>query len=247
MKIPGTWMTALLKILPAGVRSRRPGEDIAVKAVLTHFLVKPAWQDKFLEVLRAYIYSSLHAAGNIMAEACYEHGDGCTMWLLERWTDQSSYRDNKESVAAKVVSALAKIGLTAPAETILLKDLEPARARGDWKFYPTSDRLLTIMLFIHVKAGARRLFRSINHDVVLALEKESRVLFFQLSQLSGERSRFIVYKKFHDWDAFEYHLKHPALAPLVKFLQHSVKDPPYEKGYHQLIQFAPQQGIWNRQ
>lgn len=240
-------MTALLKILPAGLRPCRPGDDIAVKAVLTHYRVKQAWQDKFLEVLRAYTYSSLNAAGNIMAEACYEHGNGCTIWLLERWTDQSSYRDNKESVEAKVVAALAKIGLTAPVETILIKDLEPDDANADWRSYPTDDRLLTIMLFIHVKARGRRLFRSINHDVMLALKEEPGVLFFQLSQLSGAKSSFIVYKKFRDWDAFQYHLKHPALDPLMKFLQHSVKEPPYEKGYHLLIQFAPQQGIWSKQ
>ena len=95
------------------------------------------------------------------------------------------------------------------------------------------------MLLVDVKAGTENHFRSINQVLLSAFRNEPGVLLFQLSQVAYHKYRFIVFKKFRNWDAFKYDLTDPALEPVIQFLQRSIKQPPFEKGYHHLIQFSP--------
>lgn len=203
-----------------------------ITVALTQYHVKNTWQDKFLQALTEYTFSSGKSMGNIMAEAYYEKGDACVMWIIERWSGQAFYKKNRSGIAAKAVEALTKKGVVYPVETIFIKDLELISKE-------VCSDALTIMLFVEVKAGTENLFKSINHDIIPSLWAEPGILYFQLSQVAHHTSRFIVYKKFRNWDTFQYHLKDPALNPIIKFLQTSIKEPPFEKGYHQLIQFAP--------
>jgi quinol monooxygenase YgiN len=217
------------------MKIRRPwslASNSSITVVLTQYHVKTAYQDKFLVALSEYAISSLSATGNIMAEAYYEQGDACIMWTIERWNNQTYYKNNRESVATKVVGALVKTGLVAPVETIFMEDLELLSKEA-------VRNAITVMLLVDVKDGTEDHFRSINHEVMSALRQEPGVLAFQLSQVARHKTRFIIHKKFRDWDTFQYHLKDPALGPIIKFLQTYIKEPPFEKGYHHLIQFAP--------
>ena len=200
--------------------------------VLTQYHVKASYQDKFREVLSEYTLSSLREAGNIMAEAYYERGDVCVMWIIERWSSHTFYKKNKKSTAAKAVGALIKIGMAGPVETFFLQELELFSKE-------ISPNALTIMLFVDVKAGTENQFKSINHDIMSALPDDPGVLLYQVNQIANHKTRFVVYNKFRNWDTFQYHLKEPALEPVMKFLQTSIKEPPFEKGYHHLIPFAP--------
>ncbi len=204
----------------------------AITVVLTQYHVKISHQDKFLEVLSEYTISSLKATGNIMAEAYYEQGDACIMWTIERWDNLAYYKNNREGAAAKEIAALTKTGLLSPVETIFMEDLELLSKEA-------SHNAITVMLLVEVKDGTDDHFRSLNHEVMSSLRNEPGVLAFQLSQVARHKTRFVVYKKFRNWDTFQYHLKDPALGPVIKFLQTSIKEPPFEKGYHHLIQFAP--------
>ncbi len=204
----------------------------SIAVVLTQYHVKIAYQHKFLEALGAYTISSLQATGNIMAAAYYEQGDACIMWTIERWSNRTLYKNNSKSAAAKVVGALTKTGLAYPVETIFMEDLELLSKE-------TGRNAITIMLLVDVKDGTEDHFRSINHDMVSALRNEPGLLTFQFSQVAHHKTSFIVFKQFRNWDTFQYHLKDPTLEPVIKFLQTSIKEPPFEKGYHHLIQFAP--------
>ncbi|ACU57767.1 putative quinol monooxygenase [Chitinophaga pinensis] len=200
-------------------------------AVLTQYHVKTSYQDQFLAILSQYTLSAIEATGNVMAEAYYERGDGCVMWVIERWSCRTSYRENKRSAAAKAVDALSKVGIAGPVKTFFLQELEI--------FSKDINRdALTILLFVDVIPGTEKLFKSINHDLMPVLRQTPGVLWFQLSQLISHKTRFVVYKKLRNWDTFQYHLKEPALTPLMKFLQTSVAIPPFENGYHHLIQFG---------
>lgn len=217
------------------MKIRRPWRlvsDSTVTVALTQYHVKTSCRDKFLEALSAYTFSSLGTAGNIMAEAYYEQGDACIMWTMERWDSRAYYKNNRGSAAAKEIGSLTKTGLAAPVKTIFLEDLELLSKEA-------GCNAITVMLLVDVKDGTEDHFRSINHEAVAALRREPGVLAFQFSQETRHKTRFIIYKKFRDWDAFQYHLKDPALEPVIKFLQTSIKEPPFEKGYHHLIQFAP--------
>jgi quinol monooxygenase YgiN len=204
----------------------------SITAVLTQYHVKTSFQDKFLEVLSGYIIGSLGATGNIMAAAHYEQGDSCILWTVERWQNQAYYKNNQTSAAAKKIGALTKTGLASPVEIIFMNDLELHSKETD-------RQAITVMLLVDVKDGTEALFKSINHDVMATLRHEPGVLTFQFSQVADHKTKFIVYKQFRSWDTFQYHLKDPALEPVIKFLQTSIKEPPFEKGYHHLIQFAP--------
>ncbi|MCF6405209.1 antibiotic biosynthesis monooxygenase [Chitinophaga filiformis] len=243
MKIHCEWRLALSSFMYTwgGILLGR-GSDRAVVIVLTKYHAKTAYQHEFLEGLSAYVFSSLEATGNIMSEAFYEKGDFCIMWVMERWGNYDFYKKNRRSSEAGVVRHLAKTGLITAVETVFLKDLllfSLARSRNPLK---ENDRQITVMLFIEVKSGAKNYFRSIKQAIISVFRDKPGMLHFQLSRVRCFRRRFIVCKKFRDWDAFQYHLKDPALQPVITFLQSAVKEPPYEKGYHHLIQFAPLYG-----
>jgi quinol monooxygenase YgiN len=217
------------------MKIRRPWwltSNNSITVVLTQYHVKISYQDKFLEVLSEYIISSMGATGNIMAAAYYEQGDACILWTMERWRNETYYKTNRENAAAKAVGALLKTGLASPVETIFMEDLELLSKEAD-------RNAITVMLLVDVKDGTEDHFKSINHEVMSALRNEPGVLTFQFSKVAHHKTRFIVYKQFRNWDTFQYHLKDPAIEPVIKFLQTSIKEPPFEKGYHHLIQFAP--------
>jgi len=207
--------------------------------VLTKYHVKTSWQERFAAVLNEYSISCLSAPGNIMAEAYYENGDPFTMWTMERWKTRAFYSNNKRSVAAKAVNALIKTGLASPVETTFIKVLELISNEVPGNDSATGDQPVTIMLTIDVQTGAEDGFKSINRDLVLALRNEPGILVFQFGQILHHKTGFIIWKKFLNWNMFQYHLKEPALEPVMKFLQDFVKEPPFEKGYHHLIKFAP--------
>jgi quinol monooxygenase YgiN len=204
----------------------------SITAVLTQYHVKASFQDKFLAILSGYIIDSLGSPGNIMASAYYEQGDACILWTIERWQNHAYYKNNQESATAKKIGALTKAELASPVEVIFMNDLEMLSKEPD-------HHAITVMLLVDVKNGTEALFRSLNHEVMATLQHEPGVLAFQFSQVVDHKTKFIVYKQFRSWDTFQYHLKDPALEPIMKFLQTSIKEPPFEKGYHHLIQFAP--------
>lgn len=222
MKIRRIWKIAFSRFLR--VKKRQT-------IVLTQYHVKTSYQDEFLEVLDRYAFSSLQATGNAMAEAYYERGDSCIMWMIERWSSSAFYKENKRTTAAKAIGALVKIGMAGPVETFFLQELELFSRE-------ISRDALTIMLFVDVKAGTEKHFKSINRNLMPALQKSPGLLLFQLNQVVNHKTQFVIYKKFSNWDTFQYHLKEPALDPVMKFLQTSIKEYPFENGYHHLIQFG---------
>jgi len=230
------WRTAVLSFIGTGKKRTavRPS-DHAVAVVLKQYQVKTSWQNKFGEVLSGYVLSSGGAPGNIMAEAYYEQGDASIIWVIERWTNEAFYKMNSKSAAAKMVNGLAEVGLAKPVEIIFLEDLE-----GISREAPSEDdQPLTIMLLTDLKAGKGNRFRSINREMISAFRNESGLLAFTLSRMAHHRTRFVIYKKFRNLNAFQHHLKDPAVRPVMEFLQTAVKEPPFEKGYHHLIQLAP--------
>ncbi|MBO9567166.1 MAG: hypothetical protein J7621_30615 [Niastella sp.] len=240
MKIISTWGMAVLSLMDAWrvwVYGRSSDNSVAV--VLTRYYVKNSCRDRFLQVLSGYVLHSLQTTGNIMTEAYYEKGDPCMLWVFERWDNRALYVKSRRSDMAKAVRALTKTALVSHPETLFIQDTEPLSIEDFQYTTESNDEPITIMLFVDVKAGTEDLFRSMNRAVKQASLTAPDVLIFLLSQLCYHKTRFIIYKKVRNWEAFRHHLKDPTLEPVLQFLQTSIKDPPFEKGYHYLIQFAP--------
>ncbi|PSL23351.1 quinol monooxygenase YgiN [Chitinophaga ginsengisoli] len=230
------WRTTVLSFIGT-CRKRtavRPSDN-AIAVVLKQYQVKTFWQNKIGEVLSAYVLSSGRAPGNIMAEAYYEQGDAAIIWVIERWSNEAFYKMNSKSAAAKMVNGLAELGLAELVEIVFLEDLEGISREAP----RDDDQPLTIMLLADLKAGTEDRFRSINQEMISAFRKESGLLVFTLSRMVHHKTRFVIYKKFRNLNAFQHHLKDPAVQPVLEFLQTAVKEPPFEKGYHHLIQLAP--------
>lgn len=212
--------------------------DTSATVLLTRYHIKASYQDEFLQVLSEYVFSCRETAGNVMVEAYCEQGDASIVWIMERWSSTAFYKDNKKSTATKLVDDLAKTGLVTPVETIFLKDLE-LLFKADGQKEMIQDEPLSILLFVDVKSGSEDYFRLINRSVMKEFRTRPGVLIFRLSQVLNEKTRFVIFKKFVDRKAFQNHLKAAGLKPVIKFLQTSIKEPPFEKGYHHLIEFAP--------
>jgi len=238
MKIFSAWRMICLSCTSIWKKLTQQTPDRQIIVALTQYHVKKPFQHEFMEVLSRYIFNSLDANGNIMAEAYYEKGDFCIIWIIERWNNYSFYKNNKRSREAKAVDTLTKTGLVSPVEITFMKDfLQLTNDAGD--IFKAREQPVTLMLFVDVKTGTENHFRLINRMVMSVFQDEPGIIVFRLSQIICHKTKFIIFKKFRDWNAFQYHLKDPALKPLMTFLHTSIKEPPYEKGYHHLIQFAP--------
>ncbi|MDF2187922.1 antibiotic biosynthesis monooxygenase [Paraflavitalea sp. CAU 1676] len=206
---------------------------------MTRYQVKAARQDEFMQVLRGYVSSSLLEAGNVMAAAYSEHGDPSVIWVVERWTNKEYYAKNGKSPAAQAVTLLARTGLSARVEKMYLKDLGLFSGSDVHRVAAGVENPLIIMLIVDVKRKEEDQFRLINHAAIATLGAEPGLLSFRFSQDCNRKGRFVIHKEFHDRQAFQSHLKNPGIAPVIRFLQHSVRKPPFEKKYHHLIELAP--------
>ncbi|HEY8895408.1 MAG TPA: antibiotic biosynthesis monooxygenase [Niastella sp.] len=205
---------------------------------MSQYQAKASYQTELLLLLSEYVFSSRKAAGNIMMEGYYELGDASVMWIVERWTSEKYYEENKTGIAAKNISNIENDWVVSPVETLFLTDLELLMKDGRQNKMEKGEQM-RIMLFVDVKPGSEDHFMSINRDVITAFRNEPGLLVFRLSRFINDRTRFVVYKKFRNKDAFQMHLRSAAIVPVIQFLQTSVKEQPFEKGYLYLIEFAP--------
>ncbi|WP_173002962.1 putative quinol monooxygenase [Chitinophaga sp. SYP-B3965] len=234
------WWLAVLSLIVAGENSlQAQPSDSAVIMVLTHYDVKPPYQQKFRKALWNYVFSSLKADGNIMAEAYYEEGNPSGIWMIERWSSRSFHDENIKSGVAKAILALTKDGLASPVDIVFAEDLEPISKEAYRKTFKIGDQPITIMLFVDAKEGTESVFKSLYHVAMPEFRSEPGVLTYQLSQVSDDKTKFITYEKFRNEAAFQYHLKIPAVEPVIAYLRTSIKEQPFEKGLHRLIEFAP--------
>lgn len=240
MNIFSLWRLALSSFADTWTRRLlHRHSDRSMITVITEYQTKTAYQHTFVEALSAYVDHAVRADGNIMSAAYYERGDICVMWVIERWNNYRCYSNNRSCREIKKIRALEKTGLIAAADTTFLKDLLSLSNHSMTIPSRSKDQPVTIMLLVDVKPGTENQFRAINETVMSVFRNEPGVLLFQLSNVIYEKTKFIVCKQFRDRDTFLYHLKDPAFQPVISFLQSSVKEHPYEKGYHHLIQFAP--------
>lgn len=209
-----------------------------ITVAISLYQAKATYQAELLQLLSEYIFSSRRAVGNIMIEGYYEQGDASMMWIMERWTREEYYKENKGSAAAKNISDLESILVVSPVETVFLTDLE-LLIKDDRPNKTEKDQQMSIMLFVDVMQGSEAYFRAINRDVITAFRNDPGVLILRLSQFTNDKTRFVVYKKFNTKHSFQSHLRSPAIVPVLQFLQTSVKEQPFEKGYRHLIEFAP--------
>lgn len=235
-----THLITALSILAGCIIAARPAHaDSQTTVRLTKYHIKTPYQEKFREALSQYVLSSLQAAGNIMAEAYYEEQDPSILWIIERWSERELLDKNDHSGAAKEIIALAKDGLASPAEIIFAEDLEPLPKAAYQRSPKASDQPLTIMLFVDAKAGTEDNFKTIYHAAMPAFRDEPGVVTYQLCQLPADRTKFITYEKFRSQAAFQDHLKLAAVEPVIQYLRTSIKEQPFEKGLHRLIEMAP--------
>lgn len=227
------WVAALITVIPG----HRSVKDPVVR--LIQYKVSPAYQATFRNALGGYVYSSLKAAGNIMTEAYYEESDSTILWIIERWNDQRSLERNDESNAAKAIVDVMQHALVTPADTIIMRDLEPLARAAYHKAPNANDHPLTIMLFVDAKQGTEDDFKKLYHTAMPAFRSEAGVLTYQLSQVIADKTKFVTYEKFRSEEAFQYHLQFPPVKPVVQYLRTSIKEQPFEKGLHRLIEFAP--------
>lgn len=227
------WVAALITVMPG----HGSGNDPVVR--LVQYKVNPAYLPKVRKALGEYVYTSLKAAGNIMAEAYYEESDSTILWIIERWNDHSTLNKNGEGSAAKAIVELTKHALVSPAETIFMSDLEPLAKEAYHNAPAANDHPITIMLFVDAKQGTEDEFKKLYHTAMPAFRSEAGVIAYQLSQSPSDKTKFVTYEKFRSEEAFQYHLQFPPVEPVVQYLRTSIKEQPFEKGLHRLIGFAP--------
>jgi len=93
------------------------------------------------------------------------------------------------------------------------------------------------MLFVDSKPGTLEAFKTIYHTAMPQFRSEPGVITYQFSQSTDDNETFITFEKFRSDEAFQYHLNFPPIQPVIDYLNTSIKEQPFQKGLHTLIQF----------
>lgn len=232
----GIWKLFLVTV---AMTTTHPAVKEEGVARLTQYQVKQPYYTRVRASIIGFVFTSLKAGGNIMTEAYFEQTDSTILWVIERWDSQTSLDRNGQTKQAKALATLAKEALRKPLEVIEMKDLEPLPKNAYHKRPKNSDHPFTIMLMVDAKPGTQEEFKKLYHAAMPEFRKEPGVIAYQLSQLKNDETKFVTYEKFRNDDAFQYHLKIPAVEPVIRYLRTSIKKPPFENGLHKLIKFAP--------
>lgn len=206
---------------------------------LTRYAVKPDYQENFRRSLLDYVFQALAQEGNIQAEAYYERDNQSVLWLIERWRNRNELEGFGDSSQSRAIGSLKREALSMSAETYYLTDLEPISKQQWRRTARAQDHPLTQMLFVDSKEGTQDEFKATYHVAMPQFRSEPGVVTYQLSQLLGEDTKFVTYEKFRSEEAFQYHLKFPPIKPVIDYLHSSIKEQPFEKGLHTLVEFAP--------
>ena len=206
---------------------------------LTRYAVKPDYQEQFRRSLSDYVSQALAQESNIQAEAYYEQDNQLVLWLVERWRNRNELESFGKSSQSRAIDSFKDKALSANAETYYVADLEPISKRQWRRPARAKDHPLTQMLFIDSKEGTQDAFKGTYHVAMPQFRSEPGVVTYQLSQVLGEDTKFVTYEKFRSEEAFQYHLKFPPIKPVIDYLHTSIKEQPFEKGLHTLVEFAP--------
>lgn len=206
---------------------------------MTMYEVKPEQVTLFSETLKNYVNHSITSKDNIMAEAFYEQNKPNVLWLIERWNDKKELEKFSKTSPSKSLESLSQKALTKPSKIYYVNDLEPLTKEQWRKSSKTEDNQLVIMLFVDAKEGTQKEFKDLYHIAMPQFRSEPGVVTYQLSEIDGDDTRFVTYEKFRSNDAFQYHLNFPPIKPVIEYLETKIKTPPFQKGLHNLIEFAP--------
>ena len=210
-----------------------------IVAKLTRFEVKKEYVKQFQKALSDYVNKSLSEGGNVMSEAYYEKEKTTVLWLIERWINISELERFNNDLQGQNLTSLAKKALEQPIKINYIQDLEPISKEQWRKTSKKEDNQLTVMLFVDAKSGTQQTFKDVYHIAMPQFRSEPGVVTYQLSQFENDPTKFVTFEKFRGDDAFQYHLKFPPIQPVIDYLNTSIKEQPFQKGLHNLIEFAP--------
>ena len=202
---------------------------------LTKYLIQTVFAERFTWVLSDYVQHSKQAAGNILAEAYSEDSDPGMMWTIERWSNRNLLDQHDLTAEARMLAHLANSGGAAAPQVIFLEDLEPLPEEAYRNVAAGDDRALTLMLFVDARPGTEDTFIAAYHRAMPSLRNFPGILIYQVCQVTTDRTQFYTYEKFRDEEAFQKHLTADFVAPLVDYLQTSIKQQPFGKGFHRLV------------
>jgi putative intracellular protease/amidase/quinol monooxygenase YgiN len=208
-----------------------------ITAKITRFEVNENQVKEFRQALAAYITQANSVNGNIMAEAYDEREKSSTLWLIERWESSANYEAFKTNTSSRKLAELTKSAVKTTPTQMNIQDLEPL-SKSEWRrLAAKEDHPIVIMLFVDSKPGTLEAFKAIYHTAMPQFRSEPGVITYQFSQSTDDNETFITFEKFRSDEAFQYHLNFPPIQPVIDYLNTSIKEQPFQKGLHTLIQF----------
>lgn len=229
--------SAPVEVKPGKWDTPRTASSVIVK--VTRYPLSSGHGNELNKALDDYVTAALAQKDNLMAEAYLDRENPDILWLIERWNDQSSYDSFLKTGSSKSLASLIPQLTKGPTETKTYQDLEP-QSRQAWRKQPDpEDQPFTVMLFVDAMTGTQDEFIRRYHVAMPKFRGEKGVVTYGLSQNIEDPTKFITYEKFRGEEGFQYHLKFEPVKPVLDFLDHSIKSPPFQKGIHNLILFSP--------
>ncbi|MEJ5053368.1 putative quinol monooxygenase [Sphingobacterium sp. MYb382] len=192
--------------------------------MLVTFHLKAEQKDAFKKALKADKDGALKEKGNI-SMVLYEQKDKPnTLYLFERWENQTALDEHFTYAYAKDVLALNETALTAPMEILYLNDIAPL-PKNEIKHPQASDTSVDLVVLFKVKDGMQQTFiKQFEKSIVKSRPEAGNIEFF-FHTVPGDNTKFVLYERWRNQTALDFHFAQPYTIELFDVFKAALEEP----------------------
>jgi quinol monooxygenase YgiN len=171
---------------------------------------------QFMEALKGDVRGGKSEKGNIAFQLYQDNNNKNNYFLYELWENRNALLHHFEQPWTKEVLALAAQKKGKAAEFIYLKDLNPI-SESEIKKQSEIKQSVDLMVILEVKEGFQQKFiEQFQKSIALTRKTEKGNIAFHLYEIIGSKTQFILYERWKDKDALDYHREQEYTNELFK-------------------------------
>jgi quinol monooxygenase YgiN len=217
-----TLLFAFLFLLSLHTSAQKQKTDVVT--MLVTFTVKPEQKEAFKDALLEDAKNARTEKGNLTMEL-YEHKDkATTLFLFERWTNQTALDEHFEKPYTKKVLELNKIALASPMEILYLNDVAPLPSR-EFKKPLSADTPVDLVVIFKVKDGMQERFIQQFQKSIQNSRPETGNIAFHFHSVNEDKSAFVLYERWRNQAALDFHFAQPYTKELFELFKTALDKP----------------------
>jgi quinol monooxygenase YgiN len=176
--------------------------------MLVTFKVKSEMRSTFKQALLDDVSNARQESGCISMVLFEAKDDPGILFLFERWQNQSALDNHFAQPYTKAVLGLAEMALTSPMQILYVEDLVPLPVK-DLQSSNVNPEGVDLIVLFEVKEGMDERFKEQFLNSVRHSRPELGCEAFHIHAVRGDDSKFVLYERWRNQEAFNFHLAQP--------------------------------------